>query len=136
MSKLTYLPRLDGIRGLAISAVLVEHFISNRVIGGFSPGGFGVLTFFVLSGYLITRILMQYSDRGTKVGAAAAHFYWRRFLRLSPPYYLAIAVAGIFGLAGIRSTWWVHALYLSNVKFALQGTFGGASHFWSLSVEE
>jgi hypothetical protein len=36
----------------------------------------------------------------------------------------------------MRSTWWIHALYLSNVKIALQGNFGGAGHFWSLSVEE
>jgi len=136
MSKLSYLPRLDGLRGIAISAVLIEHFISDRVIVGLSPGGFGVLTFFVLSGYLITRILMQYRERDTPIGAAAIHFYWRRLLRLSPPYYLAIVVAIILAIAGMRSTWWIHALYLSNVKIALQGNFGGAGHFWSLSVEE
>jgi len=135
VSKLSYLSRLDGIRGLSISAVLVEHFVSNR-FRPFTTGGLGVLTFFVLSGYLITRNLMQYGTRGTPTCAAARHFYWRRLLRLSPPYYLAIAIAAIFGLAGMRSTWWVHALYLSNVKIALQGTFGGAGHFWSLSVEE
>lgn len=136
MSKLSYLPRLDGLRGVAISAVLIEHFLSNRVIHGLSPGGFGVITFFVLSGYLITRILMQYRDRDTAVGAAAVQFYWRRLLRLSPPYYLAILVAAILGIAGMRSTWWIHALYLSNVKIALQSNWGGAAHFWSLSVEE
>jgi peptidoglycan/LPS O-acetylase OafA/YrhL len=129
------MPRLDGLRGIAISGVLAEHFLPERFVVGFSPGNFGVLLFFVLSGYLITRILMQYKDQGTPVKAAAAHFYWRRMLRLGPPYYLAIGVAAAFGILNMRSDWWVHALYLSNIKFAFFG-LNGAVHFWTLSVEE
>jgi peptidoglycan/LPS O-acetylase OafA/YrhL len=134
-SKLPYMPRLDGLRGIAIAGVIIEHFLQDHFIGGFSPGSFGVLLFFVLSGYLITRILMQYKDRGTPVKAAAAHFYFRRLLRLGPPYYLAIGVAAVLGILNMRSDWWVHALYLSNIKFAFHGV-SGAIHFWTLSIEE
>jgi peptidoglycan/LPS O-acetylase OafA/YrhL len=62
LSKLAYMPRLDGLRGIAMSAVLVDHFVSNGVIHGLALGGFGVLTFFVLSGYLITSILLRYRE--------------------------------------------------------------------------
>jgi peptidoglycan/LPS O-acetylase OafA/YrhL len=135
-SKLSYMPRLDGLRGIAISAVLGAHFLAKPIVAAFRPGGFGVILFFVLSGYLITRILMQYKDRNTPVGAAASHFYWRRFLRLTPPYYLAIVAAALFGISGMRSNWWIHVLYLSNFAVGLQGDIFGAGHFWTLCIEE
>jgi peptidoglycan/LPS O-acetylase OafA/YrhL len=135
-SKLSYMPRLDGLRGIAIGAVLVAHFLPNPMVAAFRPGGFGVILFFVLSGYLITRILIQYKDRNTSVGVAASHFYWRRFLRLSPPYYLAIVAAAVLGISQMRSHWWIHAFYLSNIAIGLRGDVFGAGHFWTLCIEE
>jgi peptidoglycan/LPS O-acetylase OafA/YrhL len=126
-----YLPKLDGLRGVSIVLVLVHHFLSSQI----GTGGIGVTIFFVLSGYLITSILIGYSDT-MPLSVAAVTFFWRRILRLFPAYYLSIAAAALFGLGGMRETWWVNALYLSNFKVALDGTFGGAGHFWSLSVEE
>jgi peptidoglycan/LPS O-acetylase OafA/YrhL len=126
-----YLPKLDGLRAASIGLVLLDHFLSNRL----GTGGTGVTIFFVLSGYLITSILIEYSDT-MSLGTAAATFFWHRILRLSPAYYLCIAVTALLGLGGMRATWWINALYLSNFKIALDGTFGGAGHFWSLSVEE
>ena len=70
-----YLPRLDGLRAIAILLVLVQHF--SRLDPG--VGGDGVAIFFVISGYLITSILMSYSDR-LGVADAARIFYWRRTL--------------------------------------------------------
>ena len=130
-----FMPRLDGLRAVAIGGVLVEHFLPDSAIHRLSPGGAGVSLFFVLSGYLITRILLQYRAQEVPVGTAATHFYLRRILRLVPPYYLAIAVTFALGLHHMRSDWWVHALYLTNIRNAIFGT-NGADHFWTLSIEE
>ena len=136
-SSLEYMPRLDGLRAIAVLAVLVEHFAPSSALRAVSPGGAGVTLFFVLSGYLITRILLQYTDRQVAVSSAALHFYWRRFLRLSPPYYVAIAVASALGLSQMREHWWIHSLYLTNLQIGLTGQWGGgADQFWSLSTEE
>lgn len=69
-------------------------------------------------------------------GEAARTFYWRRFLRLGPPYYLAIAVSLLFGIGEMRENWPFHAFYLSNFLFAIWGPHQPLSHLWSLSVEE
>src|SRR5579875_1403899 len=135
--KLTYLPRLDGLRAIAIGGVLLEHFCPVSRIVALSPGGAGVTLFFVLSGYLITRILLQYRLRCVDVKTAAIDFYIRRLLRLSPPYYLAVTVSACVGIAGLRTKWWIPAFYLTNFHIALQGVWpGNADHFWSLAVEE
>lgn len=135
-SSLAYMPRLDGLRGVAILGVLVEHFAPSSTLKALSPGGAGVTLFFVLSGYLITRILLKHRDHETPISFAALHFYWRRFLRLSPPYYLAILVASVIGLRGIQDTWPIDVLYLTNFQIALLGKWSGAVHFWSLATEE
>lgn len=133
-----YMPRLDGLRAIAVFGVLIEHFCPDARIVGLSPGGAGVTLFFVLSGYLITRILLNYQIRGIKIRRAAMHFYTRRLLRLSPPYYVAIATGALFGLSGLsRTNWWIPALYLTNVNIAHHAAWPGiADHFWSLAVEE
>lgn len=129
------MPRLDGLRAIAVFAVLVEHFAPNRILRGLSPGPFGVTLFFVLSGFLITRILIGY--RSESIGRAAFSFYWRRFLRLSPPFYLVIMVSFVANVMMMRETWWIHAFYLTNFQLGLSGQWtGGADHFWSLAVEE
>lgn len=136
-TSLEYMPRLDGLRAVAVIAVLVEHFIPSDAIRDISPGGAGVTLFFVLSGYLITRILIKYAESQASLAAAAVQFYWRRFLRLSPPFFVAIAVAALLGLSGMRENWLIHGLYLTNLKIGLSGHWGtGADHFWSLCTEE
>jgi peptidoglycan/LPS O-acetylase OafA/YrhL len=127
-----YLPKLDGLRAVSISLVLIEHLSPWH---GYGLGGVGVTIFFVISGYLITSILLSYAAN-LSPKEAAAKFYWRRMLRLSPPYYLCIAVLAVLNKGGMRDTWLVNALYLSNVKVALDGDWNLSSHFWSLAVEE
>jgi peptidoglycan/LPS O-acetylase OafA/YrhL len=75
---------LDGIRAVAIGLVFSEHF------GGFRPGTLGVDVFFVLSGYLITGLLMAEHDRSSRVSFRS--FYRRRALRLMPAYLTMVAV--------------------------------------------
>lgn len=134
---LDYMPRLDGLRAISVFGVVVQHLAPSEAIRSLGLGAAGVSTFFVLSGYLITRVLFQYRDRNSSFGRAAVHFYWRRLLRLSPAYYLAIAVGFAFGLQGMQNNWWVHGLYLSNLKIAQVGGWtGSADHFWSLATEE
>jgi peptidoglycan/LPS O-acetylase OafA/YrhL len=126
-----YIPKLDGLRAISIGLVLIEHFLWT----GHGLGSLGVTIFFVISGYLITSILISY-DQKMSVRNAAIKFYWRRSLRLFPTYYLTIAICLFFNLAGMRSLWIWSCLYLMNVKVALDGHWNNASHFWSLAIEE
>ena len=84
---------LDGIRAIAIALVFSEHF------GGFLPGTLGVDVFFVLSGYLITGLLITEHDRSGRVSFRS--FYRRRALRLMPAYFamigLTVLAAGTIG---------------------------------------
>ena len=132
---------LDGLRGIAVLMVLWGHTppellgninkLLNHVI---QPGSFGVDIFFVLSGFLITRILL--ADRGKP--KALQNFLIRRFLRIFPIYYLTILVL-LFVQPGEYLLY--SFLYLSNYYFAIIGNDPAQfqtplSHGWSLAVEE
>ena len=127
-------PQLDGLRAVAVAAVAYSHWLPDWQFG--LPFGAGVHLFFVLSGFLITRILLalrQAPDRG----AAIARFYARRALRLFPAFYLVLGLAWIADVPLVRDTWAWHAAYLSNVRIASEAQWlGHVSHFWSLAVEE
>ena len=134
------MPQLDGLRALAVSGVIVSHFIpaSSRFL---NTGGMGVRLFFVLSGFLITGILLSSRgavDEGSRsIRAQLRRFYLRRFLRLFPALALVIACAWIAGVPEMRRSVLWHLSYLSNVYFARLGHFDGAvSQLWSLAVEE
>ena len=131
-----YFPRLDGLRGLAVIAVLIEHFTYAEIVRGWDPGMVGVRTFFVLSGFLITSILINERSQDASRRSQAAGFYWRRFVRLSPAMFAAVGILYILDVAQMRESWWVHLLYLSNFQIAQVGYWIPAGHFWSLSVEE
>ncbi len=115
---------LDGVRGLAIIAVLLFH---NFGI----PGGWvGVDLFFVLSGFLITRILI--SAKGSKDYFRS--FYVRRSLRIFPPYYALLAISYCVTAMPMAQMLW-HAGYLADFKFLNPNT-PFLDHTWSLAVEE
>jgi peptidoglycan/LPS O-acetylase OafA/YrhL len=119
-----------------VMLVLFAHGVSGPWATWLNPGALGVRNFFVLSGYLITGILIDYSEKYRRVRTMAAQFYWRRILRLSPPLLIAIALSAALGIQRMRDLWWVHALYLSNFQVASSGSFKSAGHFWSLATEE
>src|SRR5262249_3116983 len=77
-------PCLDGLRGVAVGAVILAHF-------GVVPGGvIGVETLFVLSGFLITALLIE--EREKKGSISLSNFYRRRFLRILPPLAALLAL--------------------------------------------
>lgn len=135
-----YMPHLDGLRFLAVLTVMVEHWVHDRYKLYLPWGYAGVSLFFVLSGFLITGILLRARDEAEAVGQPARvtlwRFYVRRFLRIFPLYYLAVVVAAIFLIEG-RAMLWPNLLYVSNIAQFLDGKWAGSvALFWSLAVEE
>lgn len=132
-----HLTQLDGLRTVAIAAVIWSHWASQYQFG--IPFGTGVQLFFVISGFLITGILL---DNRVETGIVGIwrRFYARRALRIFPIFYLTIFVALIFNAAPVRATWPWHVSYLSNFYFVHRGDFDPPPDFfgpfWSLSVEE
>jgi peptidoglycan/LPS O-acetylase OafA/YrhL len=135
--------QLDGLRGIAVLAVLVQHTFGIQRETAFAiwaPGPAGVRLFFVLSGFLITGILLEARDRaeaqGTPLIATLRAFYIRRFLRIFPLYYMTLLVAALLGIDAMRHWPWF-VTYASNVLNVIHtSAVGSASHFWSLAIEE
>jgi peptidoglycan/LPS O-acetylase OafA/YrhL len=128
------LTRLDGLRAIAVIAVIQQHW-GPAFINRIGPGGFGVNCFFVLSGFLITSMLLGARSTGDRLSGLTT-FYVRRALRIVPAYYAMILVASLI-TEDVRRDWPWHAAYLSNVKLAIDQEWpGSAAHLWSLSVEE
>jgi peptidoglycan/LPS O-acetylase OafA/YrhL len=134
--------QLDGLRAMAVLAVLWTHYLPEEYwLFGVYWGGVGVRLFFVLSGFLITGILLksrQHIIQGNQCSLfAIRQFYIRRFLRIFPLYYVTLALAALIAIPQVRETIVWHISYLSNIYFALQGRFhGSVGHLWSLAVEE
>jgi peptidoglycan/LPS O-acetylase OafA/YrhL len=148
-SSIGYMPQLDGLRALAVAAVLVTHLVPKAPAAN-SWGYYGVRLFFVLSGFLITGILLRCrADRAEisgdhfqddRIGGcwyAARQFYVRRMLRIFPIFYLSLLLAAAINLPAVRTTFFWDAAYLTNFRSMLFGkTHGAVDHLWSLSVEE
>src|ERR1700752_5269649 len=117
-----YMPQLDGLRAFAVGAVLIHHFFQPPRIGGVDFALLGVWLFFVLSGFLITGILLRSRDQvdygGYPSGFVLRQFYIRRFLRIFPLYYLVLCVAATLDLGDARDTIVWHLAYMSNYLFA------------------
>lgn len=133
-----HMPQLDGVRAMAVLAVLFAHWTPLTYYGDF--GVMGVQCFFVLSGFLITGILLRGKDLAETGRFGRGHvlrqFYARRFLRIFPAYYLTLWVAAYFAVGSARTAFWWHSAYLSNVYMALVPEESYVNHFWSLAVEE
>jgi len=104
-------------------------------------GEMGVRLFFVISGFLITGILLRSREHIEASGQsplfALRSFYIRRFLRIFPIYYLAMLVALVGNIGPARQTLFWHLTYLSNVYTTVTGDVPGAlAPYWTLAVEE
>jgi peptidoglycan/LPS O-acetylase OafA/YrhL len=135
--------QLDGLRCFAVLGVLVWHAWGPGPlpwIGSVSWGGLGVQLFFVLSGFLITGILLDCRERvdagdGTRM-FFVRRFYARRFLRIFPLYYGVLLVLLIVNFPRVRElSLWLFT-YTSNVFMAEHGWIARLGHFWTLAVEE
>lgn len=144
-NKLDYLPALDGLRAVSILLVVVAHFGLGHIV----PGGFGVTIFFVLSGFVIARLLIHEFQQQQTVCVLC--FYWRRFLRLMPPLvmYLLIAAFAMSLMGSLPNLWdWLAGLFYFanyyNYWFGFTEVIGADGEaipsaftiLWSLAIEE
>jgi peptidoglycan/LPS O-acetylase OafA/YrhL len=131
-------PQLDGVRAFAVAGVLASHYFLPQ-FGILALGG--VKLFFVLSGFLITRLLLV-AREGVEAGessriAAFLRFYGRRAARIFPLYYAVVTGALVVGLAPAREVAPWLATYTLNLHMLSLGWFVDRfAHFWSLAVEE
>jgi peptidoglycan/LPS O-acetylase OafA/YrhL len=131
------IPSLDGLRAVAVILVIFHHLKVP-----FAPEGRGVLTFFVLSGFLITWMMLNESEKNDSI--SIVDFYVRRVLRIFPALYVYLALS--FAALLLTRSWPSGSIlgdyfsaftYTSNYRFALMPHIDHACwHTWALSVEE
>jgi len=131
-----HFPALDGLRAVAVMVVIIGH--RGFPIPGL-PSDLGVSAFFVLSGFLITRLLIRERERSGTISLRA--FYARRTIRIFPAYYSFLLFS--FLLDSVMGSRWSAALGLSAVTYTVNyfSAFhhhpsNSISHAWSLAVEE
>lgn len=145
--KLKYYKELDGLRGFAALTIFFFHFMHGQEIAGTLPTvamkliSFGPTManlFFVLSGFLITQILL--SAKGSE--NFFSRYYTRRVLRIFPLYYLATLIY-FFGLPLLYNrtlpSWnmqWYNWVHLQNLPLTFGWSHAGPKYLWSLAVEE
>src|SRR5580658_5807511 len=144
--EIAYVPALDGVRGVAVVAVLLYHGGVSWAQGGF----LGVEAFFVLSGFLITSLLLaEWAGSGR---ISLRHFWARRARRLLPALFVVVVVCAIYELvvgssravpdfgADVLATalyvanW--HQIWTGSGYFAQTGLVSPLQHTWSLAIEE
>jgi peptidoglycan/LPS O-acetylase OafA/YrhL len=145
-ARLSYHPALDGLRAVAVLAVIAYHDAYAWAAGGF----LGVDTFFVLSGFLITTLLVLEFQRSETVNLLA--FWGRRLRRLLPALLLVLLAVGIYSataapsiqLDAIRGDSLASLFYVANWRFIATGSSyfdlflapSPVRHLWSLAIEE
>jgi peptidoglycan/LPS O-acetylase OafA/YrhL len=144
LSRVPYLPGLDGLRAIAVVAVMIYHANHTWLKGGF----LGVEVFFVISGYLITLLLMGEDERTG--GVNLRDFWMRRARRLLPALYVMMALLAVYITAfypavraQTRGDFVAGIFYVSNwyqiivgQGYASSEAFVPLRHLWSLAVEE
>jgi peptidoglycan/LPS O-acetylase OafA/YrhL len=148
--RLAYRPGLDGLRAIAVTGVFLYHARPHADGTAWLPGGFlGVDLFFVLSGYLITSLLLVEWEAGTRIDLR--RFWLRRARRLLPALVVvvlaALVLSAIFARADLGRTrgdavssllyytnW--HLILANHSYFVRMGNLSLLQHLWSLAVEE
>jgi peptidoglycan/LPS O-acetylase OafA/YrhL len=138
-----YIPSLNGLRALSISIVIASHIIKPNDVGAIQipfpfsiliDGNFGVNVFFVISGFLITTLLMAEEDKTGTI--SLKNFYIRRIFRIFPAYYFVLLVYFIlqsFSIMSFTTQSWLSSIFY--YKYFVKGNIE-MDHFWSLSMEE
>ena len=144
ISRVPYLPGLDGMQALAVVAVMVYHANVDWLPGGF----LGVEVFFVISGYLITLLLISERERTYRI--SLRQFWLRRARRLLPALFTMMALVTAWtaafrpdALGQLRGDVVAGFFYVSNwyqiwvgLGYTAAGDFAPLRHLWSLAVEE
>ena len=144
ISQVPYLPGLDGLRAVAVVAVMVYHANTGWLAGGYV----GVEVFFVISGYLITLLLIAEHERTGEIDLRG--FWIRRFRRLLPALFLMMTLLSVWvalfdrdALGKLRGDVLAGAGYISNwyqiwigAGYSAGSDFAPLRHLWSLAVEE
>lgn len=145
-ARLRYQPGLDGLRALAVAAVVAFHLEPSAVPGGF----LGVDAFFVLSGYLITRLLI--AEWHERRAISLVGFWARRARRLLPALFLVVGAVAVYAIVAapaedlgrLRGDGIASIFYAANWRFVVTGqsyfdlvaTPSPFRHLWSLAIEE
>jgi peptidoglycan/LPS O-acetylase OafA/YrhL len=143
----TYVPELDGLRGLSVLLVVSVHMYDAHRVWRWLCGGQGVTIFFLLSGYLISSLALREEDRRGSLSLAA--FYVRRSFRIFPLYYFTLGLYALLLLglglsphltANFRAALPAYLLYYQEVPFFTNMIGAGADlpffQSWSLGIEE
>lgn len=140
MRRIIHLPGLNGLRAIAALSVMWSHTFQSE-FGNWGVEGFplpvvadGVTLFFVISGFLITFLLLNEQEQSHTV--SVPKFYMRRVLRIWPIYYLYLVIA-----IWITATWhdsniWYYCFFAANIPFILAAGILPIVHYWSIGVEE
>ena len=144
-----YIKGFDTLRAFAVIFVVIGHWgmvlpddsVYKKYLNGIIPTGqFGVTLFFVLSGFLITSILLQERNRnileGGKRSKILKSFFVRRTLRIFPIYYLTIFLLYLVNWVYVRQHIGYYLLYLGNILPYNENLPNPVIHTWSLAVEE
>ena len=140
-----HIPSLDGLRALSVFLVIVLHTLLRNTLYKFIPfplrlvgnGALGVFIFFVISGYLITTLLLREQDKTHAISLKS--FYVRRAFRILPPLYFYVLVLVILAatghLPGMTHNDLITALALTR-NYAHHVDLWAMEHLWSLCIEE
>ncbi len=136
-----HIPSLNGLRAISILIVIFSHVNIANFSGAlaqktrFLDGQFGVTVFFIISGFLITTLLMKEEERTGMV--SLRNFYFKRALRILPVFFILLAVYGLmqaFGILNFTTASWLTSLtYTKNFHWRSDWE---SAHLWSLSIEE
>jgi peptidoglycan/LPS O-acetylase OafA/YrhL len=145
MSKAKYYTQLDAIRAIAAFGIITLHWLNSNYINKFGIyhesnwhfWQYGVQMFFVLSGFLISDILIKNKNASNKA-KIFKNFFVRRILRLFPIYYLLVLVLVILKDEFVIQHLFWFLSYTANIKFYLEGGLVDvwSNHMWTLSIEE
>lgn len=140
MTNSIHLPGLNGLRAIAALSVMWGH-VFQKDFGDWGTSGFslpvvadGVTLFFVISGFLITYLLLHEQEQSQTV--SIPKFYMRRILRIWPIYYLYLFIAMFATSTWHDSNIWYYCFFTANIPFILAAGIWPIVHYWSLGVEE
>ena len=131
-----YYDRINTLRTFAVLSVLFSHFFNPNITKHLFLGNAGVNLFFVISGFLISKNLIQLKESNESLGKKLKLFYFRRSLRIFPIYYLYLVILYFFFHHSTSGQLSWASLYLFNFFELKYEASKLLIHVWSLSLEE